>query len=76
MHFLINFDNNTSLNSPSKLIDYAIANRPVLNITRNFNGEDIEAFLKGDYRKQMLLPPAASFNISTISKLFLDLSLQ
>lgn len=30
--FLINFDNGTSVQSPSKLIDYAIVRRPVLNL--------------------------------------------
>ena len=32
MDFLINLDNNTHTQLPSKLIDYAIAERPVLNI--------------------------------------------
>lgn len=73
MDFLINFDNNTSLNSPSKLIDYVIANRPVLNITNNFIGEDLLAFLKRDYGKRMLLPEPEQFHIRNISRLFLDL---
>jgi len=73
MNFLINFDNNTTLNSPSKLIDYAITNRPVLNITNQFNGEDILAFLKRDYRKCMVLPDPRQYHIKNISKLFLDL---
>jgi hypothetical protein len=73
MDFLINFDNNTSLNSPSKLIDYVIANRPVLNITKNFNGETLLAFLKRDYEKRMLLPEPEQFHIRNISRLFLDL---
>ncbi len=73
MDFLINFDNNTTLNSPSKLIDYAIANRPVLNISRKFNSEDLLAFLKRDYRKKMSLPDVNQYHIRNISKLFLDL---
>src|SRR5690606_3328012 len=32
MDFLVNFSNNTNLQSPSKLIDYAIAGRPILSI--------------------------------------------
>jgi hypothetical protein len=73
MDFLVNFDNNTTLNSPSKLIDYAIANRPVLNICQNFNAEDLLAFLKRDYRKRMLLPDPEHYHIKNISKIFLDL---
>lgn len=73
MDFLINFDNNTTLNSPSKLIDYAIANRPVLNIDQNFNGEDLVAFLKGDYSSRMQLPNPENYHIRNISGLFLSL---
>ncbi|MGI6306873.1 MAG: glycosyltransferase [Bacteroidales bacterium] len=73
MDFLINFDNNTELNSPSKLIDYAITQRPVLNITKDFNGEDLKAFLRGDYSKKMSLPDLNQYHISNISHLFLDL---
>lgn len=74
MDFLINFDNNTKLNSPSKLIDYAIAKRPVLNITRDFKREDLLAFINGDYRKQLHIPDALGFHIKNVSNLFLKLS--
>lgn len=73
MDFLINFDNNTSLNVPSKLIDYAITNRPVLNVDKNFTFETILAFLKGDYSKRMLMPDPRQYHIKNVSKLFLDL---
>lgn len=73
MDFLINFDNNTELNSPSKLIDYAITQRPVLNITREFNGEHLKEFLKGDYSNQMPLPDLNQYHITNVSQLFLDL---
>lgn len=73
MSFLINFDNNTSLNVPSKLIDYALADRPVLNIKREFNSDEVKAFLEGDYRYRMSLPDPEHYHIRNISKLFLDL---
>jgi hypothetical protein len=73
MDFLINFDNNTTLNSPSKLIDYVIAGKPVLNISRDFNGEILSSFLKGDYTCRMQLPDPKQYHIKTISKCFLDL---
>lgn len=75
MDFLINFDNNTTLNSPSKLIDYAIANKPVLNIDKNFMVDDLSAFLNGDYNKRMLLPDVEQYHIRNVSKQFLDLLL-
>ena len=73
MDFLINFDNNTTLNIPSKLIDYAILNRPVLNIDKSFTNEDLLAFLKRDYTKRMHLPDPEQYHIKSVAKLFLDL---
>jgi hypothetical protein len=73
MDFLLNFDNNTTRNSPSKLIDYAIVNRPVLNIKQSLNEDDLVAFLKGDYRNQMQLPNIEKYHIGNVAKLFLGL---
>lgn len=73
MDFLINFDNNTLFNSPSKLIDYAIANRPILNIKQRFNPEDLLAFLDGDYSNRMELPGREQYHIKNISQKFISL---
>ncbi len=73
MDFLVNFDNNTTLNSPSKLIDYTIVNRPVLNIQRNFNSNYLLEFLNGDYRNRMPLPDPQQYHIKNVTQLFLDL---
>jgi hypothetical protein len=73
MDFLINFDNNTSVHIPSKLIDYAIANRPILNIDKGFGYNDILAFLKGDYSKRLLVENIEKFHIRNVSQRFLDL---
>ena len=61
------------MNSPSKFIDYAIVNRPVLNITKNFNRDEILQFLNKDYSKRKILPEPHQFHIENISKQFLDL---
>jgi hypothetical protein len=73
MDFLVNFDNNTTLNSPSKLIDYAITCRPVLNIEKEFVPEHLLEFLKGDYRNKMQLPDPENYHIKKISNDFLSL---
>ncbi|WP_152541739.1 hypothetical protein [Saccharicrinis fermentans] len=73
MDFLVNFDNNTLLNSPSKLIDYAIVNKPVLNIGRDFDAQKVHRFLMGDYTDSMALPNPEQYHISNVSKQFLDL---
>jgi hypothetical protein len=73
MDFLINFDNNTTLNVPSKLIDYALTSRPVLNIGRDFSEPDLMAFLDGDYSKRMPLPDPKQYHIRNVTQRFLDL---
>ncbi|NLA50415.1 MAG: glycosyltransferase family 4 protein [Bacteroidales bacterium] len=72
MDFLINFDNNSDRNSPSKLIDYAIAGRPVLNIKKEFAAEKVFAFIKGDYSGRMTLPDVSNYHIGKISRIFLE----
>lgn len=71
--FLINFDNNTTLNLPSKLIDYAIIGRPVLNIRRSFSGGEMAEFLDRNYSNRMKLPDPAEFHITRIAGKFLGL---
>jgi hypothetical protein len=73
MDFLINFDNNTTLNVPSKLIDYALTGRPVLNIARDFSEADLMAFLDGNYTGRLPLPDPEHYHIKNITLRFLDL---
>jgi hypothetical protein len=75
MDFLINFDNNTSVQVPSKLIDYSIVKRPVLNISKDIDREVIMQFLKGDYRNEMKLRDLDAFDIRNVAKSFLDCTL-
>lgn len=74
MDFLINFDNNSNINVPSKLIDYAIASRPILNITRQFRHEDLDSFMLKDYSKRMILPALETYHISSIAAQFIRLT--
>lgn len=54
MDFLINFDNDHSNQVPSKLIDYTIANRPILSINKQtFNSNTFNDFLNGDYHNSL-----------------------
>ncbi len=73
MDFLVNLDNNTTLNIPSKLIDYSLTGRPVLNISKDFSVDDIIAFLSGDYSEQMQLPDPGQFHIRIVATQFLNL---
>lgn len=73
MDFLVNFDNNTSLHSPSKLIDYAITRRPILNITSKLDISVISAFLDRDYSKAYVIDDLEQYNISNVAGKFLEL---
>lgn len=74
MDFLINFDNNSTRHMPSKLIDYALTKRPVLNIKKDFMEDDILSFLQGDYSNRMDLPDPVKYHIRNVSRLFLALN--
>lgn len=73
MDFLINFDNNVSTQLPSKLIDYAITGRPVLNILINDDFSALSEFMDGNYAAKMTLPPQENYDIKTIARQFVDL---
>ncbi|MEZ9628236.1 hypothetical protein AB4304_01885 [Vibrio breoganii] len=48
--FLVNFENVSGVQQPSKLIDYGISGRPILNLsTSNVDYENLVKFLNGDY---------------------------
>jgi hypothetical protein len=74
LDFLVNFDNNTKSQLPSKLIDYAIIGRPVFNVTQDTDFNVLEKFLEGNYAKQLKLEPANNYDIKLVAKKFLTLS--
>jgi len=72
--FLINFDNTTSNATPSKLIDYAIARRPILSFNgRTFDAEAFRAALRGDYSGQVRGIDLARYDIRTVAAEFVEL---
>ncbi|MBP8959660.1 MAG: glycosyltransferase [Bacteroidales bacterium] len=73
MDFLVNFDNNTDEQIPSKLIDYAVTGRPVLNIKSKIDKKIIKEFLEGDYTHKIPLNPQL-YDIRNIVKEFISLS--
>lgn len=74
MEFLVNFDNNTGVQYPSKLIDYALTGRPVLNITSTLDTSTIFQFLRGDYTNRMALKNKSHYDIKSVSRQFLELT--
>lgn len=72
--FLINIKNDFSTQSPSKLIDYYLTERPILEISSNFDKEDfLNDFLNRDYKSQLLRPDISSYDIKNVATSFINL---
>ena len=73
MDFLVNIDNNTGTQLPSKLIDYAITGRPVFNITAETDFSVLQEFLDGNYSGKMQLAPPDDYDIRNVASNFMQL---
>lgn len=72
--FLVNIDNAESVQSPSKLIDYKIADRPILNIKKGkINETVINEFLTFNFQNQLNIDDLDRFNIKNVTKQFINL---
>lgn len=76
MDFLINIQNGNKKDYPSKLIDYTLSQRPVLNINSfTLNEKGIQEFFNGKYENyNIALKDVDKYNIKNVAKQFLDLS--
>lgn len=77
MDFLINICNNSGVQQPSKLIDYAITKRPILNVSTAFpedEGKTLSCFLDGDYSMACVVKDIEQYNIKNVAKQFLELT--
>ena len=75
MDFLLNFDNGTSKQLPSKLIDYALTERPILNIyPLKPDYTLIDQFLKHDYSRQYHVNNIEQYNIKNGVSEFIQLA--
>ncbi len=74
MDFVINFENVGAKQTPSKLIDYAVINKPILSIkTGNLDKELVLEFLSGDYSKQFLIENSEQYKIQNVCIEFINL---
>lgn len=77
MDFLVNINNLGGVQQPSKLIDYAIASRPVLDISTHLKESEqmhTNEFLHGDYTHKKELPDLSRYNIINVADAFLGLT--
>ena len=72
--FVVNFANKGTAQTPSKLIDYAIIGKPILNIeTGSLDAEIIKQFLQANYANALQLENVNKYKIENIVHLFLKL---
>lgn len=72
--FLLNLENGTSVQSPSKLIDYALSERPILSLnSQNIDNEKFVEFLNGDYTKRLVVDDISKFDIRNVTNKFIEL---
>ncbi len=77
MDFLVNVLNKSGVQQPSKLIDYALTKRPILNVSSDFNKEEqrnLDEFLQADYKQQFIVKEIEQYNIANVAQRFLDLT--
>ena len=74
MDFVINISNESNVQVPSKLIDYYLTHRPILEITSAFKeARTFEEFCNEDYHGQVIIDHPERFNITNVAKAFAEL---
>ena len=74
MDFLINIGNTTTVQVPSKIIDYALVDRPYVSFNElTFDKTIFNELLRGDYRNADKIPDLENYNIVNVAKQFLSL---
>ena len=75
MDFLVNISNVNSPNQlPSKLIDYGIAGRPIMDVNpQNPDKKQIDAFMNGDYSSALKIENLEDYHIRNVVSKFEEL---
>ncbi len=76
MDFLINLKNPDRRQSPSKIIDYLLSQRPIVNISSDFPEHERNVFLEfihGDYTHRLKNSNIDQYNIQNVALKFVDL---
>ena len=76
MDFLINIKNNSEVQTPSKLIDYSISKRPILEVSTSFSDEEkrnFNLFIKGDYSAQFRVKDIEQYDSKNVCRKFINL---
>ena len=76
MDFILDISNPSTIQKPSKHIDYLIAGRPVIEITSEFDKDTqikFQQFIDGNYSQQAYLGNLNDFDIKNVANKFIDL---
>lgn len=74
MDFLVNFENAVAEQTPSKLIDYALTNLPILSIPSNcIDPNIVDEFLAKNYKNQVVIKNIEQYNIVNVAQQFIQL---
>lgn len=75
MDFLVNLDNNSSIATPSKLIDYHLIGRPIASLnSTNLDQKLLLEFLSGNYNRRLVVENIDQFDITIVTEKFLALA--
>ncbi|MCC5927637.1 MAG: glycosyltransferase [Cyclobacteriaceae bacterium] len=75
MDFMLNYENKGNTQTPSKLIDYAILDKPILSIqVGNLDTELVDQFMKGDYSRKYIVGDVEQYRIEHVINKFLELA--
>ena len=73
--FLINITNPSNVQTPSKLIDYGIAGRPILDVPNEFSDPSLFlSFYEGDYSGQHNIDFLDDYRIENVARPFVELA--
>lgn len=74
MDFLLNIKNDSGVQQPSKLIDYYLTNRPILEISSAFSErDDFKSFIDGNYNAQLNISDPEKYDIRIVADQFFSL---
>lgn len=75
MDFLLNLNNGTTNQTPSKLIDYSLVGKPILDVRADTpDYRLIDEFMKGDYSNGLVIKDIEKYNIQNVASQFLNLA--
>ena len=77
MDFLVNIKNNSAVQQPSKLIDYYLTKRPIIDVTSEFGEQNnFFEFVNGNYKNPHVNLDVSKFDIRNVVNEFEDLFIE